>query len=171
MIEEWKDIEGHEGEYQVSNIGNVRSLNYRNLGYVNNLKLNEDKNGYMRVSILNHMYIVHRLVAIAFLENKMALLQINHKNECKSDNRVVNLEWVTSKQNANYGTRNKRMAVSKLNKNCKVLIQMDLQGNELNRWDSLSEMSRKLGYDKAFVARCCIGKCDTAYGYKWQYAA
>lgn len=174
MYEEWRNIEGFEGFYQVSNQGNVRSLNYHNWGIAKNLTPVIDRYGYERVCMCKNgkqfNRQVHRMVAQAFIDNPTSLPQINHINEIKTDNRVENLEWVSAKDNANHGTRNHRMSRSKQNKNCKALIQLDKQGSEIRRWVSFMEVNRVLGYDVGFLARCCKGRCETAYGFKWQYA-
>lgn len=174
MTEIWKTAKGYEGLYEVSNLGNVRSLNYHNWGIVRNLTPVMDKYGYMRVCLCkgNKQYngLVHRMVARAFLENPLDLPQINHINEDKSDNRVENLEWCDCLYNNNHGTRNERISKSKRNTKSKTVIQMDLQGNFIREWVSLNEIMRVLGFNAAFVARCCHGVKPTAYGYRWQYA-
>lgn len=174
MIEEWRNIEGFEGLYQVSNYGNVRSLNYHNWGIVKNLTPIVDRYGYERVCMCKNgkqfNRLIHRMVAVAFIDNPNTFPQINHINETKTDNRFDNLEWVTANKNANHGTRNQRMSQSKRNKNCKSVIQMDVQGCEIRKWVSFMEINRVLGYDVGFLARCCKGRCETAYGYKWRYA-
>lgn len=115
MIEIWKDILGYEGLYQVSNLGNVRSLNYRRSGKTKLLKQGTD-NGYKRVELSKNgkkkKYWVHRLVAIAFISNPNNYKEVNHKDEDKSNNNVNNLEWCTREYNNNYGTRNKRTSES-----------------------------------------------------------
>lgn len=118
--EKWKDIQGYEGLYQVSNLGNVRSVDriikhypkdYFQEGRV--LKSALTKNGYPMVILVNHndrkTKMVHRLVAETFIDNPYNLPIINHKDEDKTNNRVNNLEWCTHKYNANYGTRNLRI--------------------------------------------------------------
>lgn len=103
----WKDIEGYEGIYQVSNMGRVRSLprkvwNYTKPGRI--LKPGSKENGYLQVCLSNgskcekHAY-VHRLVSAAFIPNPYNLPEVNHKNYDKTDNRVENLEWCTSRYN------------------------------------------------------------------------
>ena len=174
-MEIWKQVKGFEGLYEVSNLGNVRSLNYHNWGITKNLTPTADKYGYLRVCLSKndkqHNGIVHRMVAQAFIDNPNDFPQINHINEDKSDNRVENLEWCDCLHNNNHGTRNTRISKSKRNTKCKTVIQMDLQGNVIREWVSLNEVMRVLGFNAAFVARCCHGVKPTAYGYKWQYAA
>lgn len=174
MTEIWKTVKGYEGLYEVSNLGNVRSLDYHNWGVVRNLTPVMDCYSYMRVCLCKNNKqrngLVHRMVAQAFLENPLELPQINHINENKSDNRVENLEWCDCLHNNNHGTRNERISKSKRNTKCKKVIQMDLQGNFIREWVSLNEIMRVLGFNAAFVARCCHGVKPTAYGYRWQYA-
>lgn len=143
FIEEWRDIVGYEGLYQVSNLGRVKSLDcYLNdnggLRYRKGciLKQRENKSEYKMVMFSKNQKhthkSVHRLVAMAFPDlvewteeakgKEFDEIQVNHKNECKWDNAVWNLEWCTGKYNANYGTRNKRVGekVSKALKGRKI---------------------------------------------------
>lgn len=98
-MEIWKDIGGYEGLYQVSNLGRVRSLSR---GVLTPKKCN-----YLSIQLYNRgVYenkTIHRLVAEAFIPNPNNYPCINHKNEIKTDNRVENLEWCTTKYNMNYG--------------------------------------------------------------------
>ena len=108
MEEIWKDIEGYEGKYQVSNLGRVRSLNYHRMGITKLLKARKDKDGYNMAFLVRSGYNrpvgVHRLVAQAFIPNPNNYPCVNHKNEVKDDNRVENLEWCTVRYNTLYGT-------------------------------------------------------------------
>lgn len=117
MQEIWKDIEGYEGLYQVSNYGRIKSLDYRHKGIPKIMVSGKQNNGYMNVGLWKDRqkttYYIHRLVAKAFLPNPDGLPEVNHIDECLSNNMVTNLEWCTSEYNANYGTRNERMRVNK----------------------------------------------------------
>lgn len=113
--------------------------------------------------------LIHRLIAEAFIPNPNNLPQVNHKNENKCDNRIENLEWCTAEYNCNYGTRNARMAKSKLNGNSKRIIQYDLNGAYIKEWPSVRQIERDLGFNQAAVSRVALGKQKTAYGYKWRY--
>ena len=134
-MEVWKDIQGYEGFYQVSNFGEVKSLD-RYL-FTNNGKkrkfigkqLKKDKSncGYFRVQLWKNQIkkseSIHRLVAFAFINNIDNKTQVNHKNGLKSDNCVENLEWSTSSENMqhsydngfNNGPKGEKNGQSKLN--------------------------------------------------------
>lgn len=110
-METWKDVAGYEGQYQVSNFGRVRSLKY---GKVRLLKPGTNGCGYFQVGFRRDgnrkLFLVHRLVAEAFIPNPSNFPFINHKDENPANNAVWNLEWCTSEYNANYGTRNGRIS-------------------------------------------------------------
>ena len=163
IMEIWRDIPGYLGLYKISNLGNVRRY-----GRKQNLRCME-RNGYFVVHLSNgnaKWFYVHRLVALAFIPNPDALPQINHKNECKTDNRVENLEWCTAHYNTNYGTRNKRI---QRNRSFPV-VQLDVNGKIVNVFYGISEAQRITGIDRPNICKCLKGKTKTAGGYKWKYA-
>lgn len=102
--EQWRDIAGYDGMYQVSDLGRVRSKKY---GRWKMMMFGRNKSGYLSVNLLKNKqlkhFFVHRLVAQAFIENDdEAKNQVNHKDECKQNNRVSNLEYCTPQYNSTY---------------------------------------------------------------------
>lgn len=117
--EEWRDIPGYEGRYQVSNLGRVKSLPKYHQKKETILKGDVDKWGYIHVRLclnekLRRKHSVHRLVAIAFIPNPSNYPEIDHINTNPSDNEVSNLRWATRRMNlANPITREKKSLASK----------------------------------------------------------
>lgn len=113
MEEIWKDIEGFEGYYQISNFGNVKALaNGKRKKHDKILKVQKDSDGYSVIGlhcaekgIYSKTHKVHRLVAKAFVQNPDNLPEVNHKDENKTNNYFENLEWCTTKYNLTYGHR------------------------------------------------------------------
>lgn len=168
MVEIWKDIKGYEGLYQVSNLGNIKSLNYNRKGISKILKQGLEKGGYLRISLSKNKKsktkAVHRLVAEAFIPNPDNLPQVNHKNEDKTDNNVNNLEWCNVSYNINYGTRTERCGKS----SNKVVLQFDSENNLIKKWKSTMEASRN-GFSSGHISDCCNGKSKTHKGFIWRY--
>ena len=112
----WKPIKDYEGLYEISSLGRVKSLNYHRTGKERMLNPGTDGWGYLHVILCKNgnrrIFKVHRLVANAFLENPDHKSDVNHKDENKINNCLTNLEWVTRKDNLNYGSRNERIARS-----------------------------------------------------------
>ena len=160
--EEWKAIQGYEGIYEVSNFGNVRSLprykrgNFDSKVFIEGKTIKQVKNnrGYYIVQLSKNNKVknfsVHRLVAEAFIPNPNNFPQVNHKDEDKSNNRVSNLEWMTLKRNINYGTRNKRMALTK-GKNVKAF---DDDGNFIMWFCSIAVAEKITGISD--ISRCTL---------------
>ena len=104
-MENWKDIEGYEGLYQVSNIGRVKRLVGFKCNVERFLKGSKDKDGYILMYLSKDgnakMHKLHRIVAEAFVPNPDNKPEIDHINTDRTDNRAENLRWVTRKENAN----------------------------------------------------------------------
>ena len=180
----WRDVVGYEGLYQVSNTGKIRSL-YR---YKKELKPNITKNGYATVELFKNKkskrLLIHRLVAFAFIENPSNLPQVNHIDENKLNNHVENLEWLTAKENMNYGTRKERqIANTDFSKNIykqnaikngkivsKPVLQFDKNGNLVDRYESGKQASVMTNISHSHILECCAGKrYKTVGGYIWKY--
>jgi hypothetical protein len=125
MAEIWKAVTGYEGLYEVSSLGNVRSLDRVIRSKHNGTTLRkgriltpfyEEKKGYYQVALSKDgkekKQRIHRLVATAFLDNPFNYTDINHKDEIKTNNKVDNLEWCTRKYNNNYGTKPQRTSAT-----------------------------------------------------------
>ena len=179
MQEVWKDIKGYESFYQVSNLGNIKSLPRQFMRSNGKLQTFESKilkplvhkNGYCKVELaykgLHKRYYVHRLVAEAFIPNSDNLPEINHKDENPSNNCVNNLEWCTHKYNSNYGTRPKRIG----GKHSKKVIMYDKNNNIIRIFNSVAEASKLTGIHAGSISECCNGKQyrHSAGGYIWRY--
>lgn len=181
MTEIWKDIEGYEGLYKISNLGNVlaceKYAKVRGGAYrkINPRLLNPYKciNGYIQINLRKDKkskpFLIHRLVAKAFIENPNNYSEVNHKDEDITNNIVDNLEWCTHKYNANYGTRNQRMLAHRKNR-LRPVNQYSKDGKFIKHWESMSEVEKELGADTGSIIRVCKGLQHTCIGYVWEYA-
>ena len=177
MQEIWKDIEGYEGLYQVSNLGNVKSLDrfvpHKKLGkkFCAGVMMSTHINnpGYVTVNLCKDnrckSHDVHRLVAMAFVDGFKDGLEVNHIDENKQNNQANNLEWVTKSQNNRHGTKVERQSA----KVKKAILQYDLQGNFLQEWNSATDAEKSLsGKFTGAISHCICGNTKTAYGYVWK---
>lgn len=170
-MEEWRDIPDFDGLYQISNNGTVLNIKRGTV-----LKQQISNCGYVRVCLSKNgqpkKYSVHRLVWSAFNGEIPEGMQINHINEDKLDNRLVNLNMLTPQENLNWGTRNKRASVTNTNGSRAIPVcQYDLEGNFIKRWVSASEVERQLGYCSGHISNRCRGKGKTYKGFIWKYAS
>lgn len=183
MEEIWRDVVGYEGLYEVSNLGNVRSL----FRYKKQLKWNVLGSGYASVQLFKEKVgtrlLVHRLVAKAFLPNLDGLPVVNHKDENKLNNNVDNLEWCTQQYNLAYndGYRKRadntrwfydeiRVRFKENNPAIKLpVIQMNLSGEFIKEWPSAKDAVVALGYKSDHICECCKGKRETSNGFRWKY--
>ena len=164
--EVWKDILGYEGLYQVSDKGRVKSIGY---GKERILKPANNGRGYLLVGLCKNNekkhFLVHRIVAQAFIPNPNNLPEVNHRDENKENNRVENLEFCDRKYNCNYGTTKQRM-IKKLSK---TVLQYSKDGKFIREWKSTKDIERNLGYSHSFISACCRGKYKSGYEYIWKY--
>lgn len=165
MVEIWKDIKYYENLYQGSNLGRVKSIKF---GKERILKTFKNKDGYLQVGLWKNnkrkIFLVHRLVAQAFLDNPNNLPEVNHKDENKLNNVVSNLEWCDRTYNVNYGTAIERMIKTV----SKPVLQFTLDGKFVREWESTRECERN-GYNHGAVVSCCRGKQKTHKDSIWRY--
>lgn len=179
-MENWRTIEGTNGNYSISDLGNVRRNEHYtevtpgNFSHYKErlLKPTTESSGYLVVKLqVGKKAIVkkiHRLVAETFIPNTNNLPCVNHKDENRQNNCVNNLEWCTYKENANYGTRNERIRkVSGIR-----VAQYTLDGRLVKIWDSISQASQYLGCKSTSSIRRVCKKEKGRHSYKgfiWRY--
>lgn len=191
-MEMWKDIEGYEGVYQVSNRGNVRSLprtqkdkNGREVRYKGKILLPQpNSSGYMRVQLKKNgnlkAYFVHRLVAFHFVDNPnpKSCTVVNHLDGNYLNNNFDNLEWTTIYGNNHHAIENGRMKRTKEwlqhlrqsnEKNGRAVIGANVVTGELIHFACLNDC-KDAGFQPSCVCDCCKGKRASHKGYKWRYA-
>lgn len=156
-----KDIIGYEGLYAVTSCGRVWS--YRSQKF---LSAGKSGSGYWMVSLYKNgerkQYLIHRLVAEAYLPNPNNLLQVNHKDCNTEHNHINNLEWCSSQYNHDYGNHNEKVA--KANSIAVYCV-------ELNKaFEGASAAARELGLNQSNITSCCKGNRKTCGGYHWRYA-
>lgn len=166
MKEIWTDIKDYEGIYQISNMGRVKNIKYNRF-----LKTSITR-GYQTVVLSKNnkqkSYLVHRLVMKNFYPiDNMDNLQVNHKDENKLNNCLSNLEWMTRKENVNYGTGiQRRVETQRLHNPRSKPIRCVETGEE---FISIRECERITKIDKASLNRCLHKRQHTAGGYHWEY--
>lgn len=171
MKEVWKPVPGYEELYLISNTGRLKSLdritNYRLPGFTVHkkgriLKPNLKNTGYYEYALSKNKQIkwvrAHRLVALAFIPNPNNYNVINHINEDKTDNRVENLEWCSSKYN-----------IECYHKNRTLIYQYNKTGILMKKWNSIVEAASSVQGDKTGVQHCCRGELKTYKNYIWSY--
>lgn len=175
----WKDVQGFEAFYEVSNLGDVRTK-YREYraktigGVMQNRRVqskmktkNLGSQGYYTVALVvkNKTYntLLHRIIAFAFVDNTNPLKYkvINHKNGIKTDNRVENLEWCTSSINNLHALQNK------LRKPVKTALTKNL-AHDIDKLKTAGlngiQISEKVGLSSSVVQKYLRGK---AFKYQW----
>ena len=183
MQEIWKPIPNYEGLYEVSSLGKIKSLGktYAERCYSKTVvKMSLPKivsqryttDGYLRLALIKNgkkkYFSVHRLVAQAFIPNPDNKPQINHINGIKDDNRVENLEWVTSKENTVHAHK---MGLCGINGMSKQVAQLDKDGNIIAVYESTRQATIALGKNpqNSNICAICRKGYGTVAGYGWKF--
>lgn len=154
--------------YSISEFGDVRNDKTGRI-----LAKPITKGGYVQYGLREngkvHKLYSHRLVAKHFLSKVEGKDEVNHIDEDKQNNHFSNLEWCTTRENANHGTRNERLGKALSKARSKEVAQYDLQGNLLNIFYSALDAERKIGVYQSSISSCCNGKLKTAGKFVWKF--
>lgn len=172
---EWKDIKGYEGVYQINFDGCIRKVTQD--GY-RSIKPILQHSGYMHVGLWKNRKCkqkrVHRLVAEAFIPNPDNKPFVNHIDENKENNHCWNLEWVTARENTNHGQCVRKRTLSRRSDapNARKPVTMIRDDGIRVTYSSVTAACIAVGASPrdGHISQCCKGKQNTAYGYQWEYA-
>lgn len=189
MEEIWKDIEGYEGIYQVSNLGRIRSLDryitkphprngvptrYLKKGQI--VKTFAGRYGYIGAVLkFEHKqknFMVHRLVAKAFVPGYFDGADVNHKDCNRQNNRADNLEWMTRRDNLKYSNGDTASAIEQIHRSQrKPIIQMTMEGEFIREWPSIHSAHLALGLDSKSISGVCHQNygTKTCGGFRWKF--
>ena len=158
--EEWRDVVGYEGLYEVSKQGVIRR------SFINNVRVNRivkphiTYGGYLRLYLSangkSKHHSVHRIVAMAFIPNPDNLPYVNHKDENKTNNRASNLEWCSESYNSNFSFAKP--------------VEQYKDGNLVGIYLSQTEAAKHTGVNQQCIGRCCMGIVKCAGGYQWAFS-
>lgn len=180
MEEIWKQLPYSDGKYYVSNLGRIKSM-FKGIERI--MTLRKDKLGYIRVSFFvnnrSKGFLVHRLVALAFVPNPNKYTEINHIDGNKENNVPENLEWCTRSHNVKHAFDMGLKVNKKGSENChaKSFNQFDLEGNFICRWGSIVDCAKflsALGWGEMDIIRNDItsalsGRYKTTCGYIFSF--
>ncbi len=161
MKEIWKQIEGYEGLYDISNHGHVKSVRSGKI-----LSPETKGDGYLRVTLGGKHQRVHRLVAKAFIENTENKPEINHKNGIRNDNMVENLEWATPKENRLHAIQVLKRTP---NNGKRAILKFDLNHMFLKEYSSISQAAKDVHRSVCRIAFTLKGDQKTCGGFIWEY--
>lgn len=181
QIEEWRPCKALKNLYEVSNKGNVRSIDRsirlrdgRIMHYGGRTLRPVNKgNGYYVVNIFGKLWYVHRLVALVFLPNPLGLPEVNHKDENPANNCVENLEWCSHRYNLLFGTATERIVKKRYDGKSfreREVVMLSLNNEFIRTYRSVMAAMRETGTASSSISDCCRGyRRKSAGGHKWMY--
>lgn len=173
-IEVWRKHPLYEN-YEASNFGNIRSLNYNKTDKTKELK-QRLRNGYLCITISvdgkRKDISSHRFIFECWNGLIEEGLEIDHIDTIKTNNSLSNLRLGTTSENINnpITITKKSKAFVNYPKFSKKVLQFSLKGDFIKEFVSTKEIERELGFDNSHIGKCCNGKLKTAYGFLWRYA-
>lgn len=171
MIKEiiWKPIEGYEGLYEISNTGRVKS----HQGRKKILNISLKKDGYVQVQLYKEkkykQFLVHRLVALAFIDNPDNKYEINHIDGVRDNNNVDNLEWCTSRENTIDAINRGSHPISAGNNFGGKEIATFYLGVPVCKYKSIKKASESTGVHRRTITDICKGRKESYNGYVFVY--
>ena len=185
MSETWKDIVGYEGLYKISDLGRVLSVRFGPKNHPSQfsepklMKLTKSSTGYLHVQLYKNgkssTKLIHTLVATAFVDNPQNKPEINHIDGNKLNNTPSNLEWVTKSENLKHAARTGLRVNPNLGKFgianhvSKPVLQYDITGNFIKKWDCQSDAARYYGIRSSDISHCATGRVKMAHNFIWVY--
>ena len=189
MQEEWKKITQAtisiltkerfkiNGDFSASNFGDIKN---NKTDHIYKQFISTDGYNILSLPVIQikdnkstrKLFPVHRIIAAVWIENPNNFPYVNHKDECKTNNTVWNLEWCTPKYNSNYGTAAKRTAETKMKKaigSGKSIIQLSLDGEYIGKFNSAKEASNVTGIPASNIYNVCRKVQSYAKGYIFMY--
>ena len=174
--ESWKDVDDYKGIYKVSSLGRVLRIKKSKGTSGNNMLIPSKKESGLEVRLRNRgndkKYLIHRLIAKAFIPNLKNKPQINHKDGNRWNNHLHNLEWSTNSENTKHShdyLDREYTAYGENHSNSKTVSQYDKYGNLINIYGSVNEAGRQLNIQFTNIAKCCRNERKTAGGFIWKY--
>jgi len=183
-MEIFKDIQGYEGCYQVSNYGRVENLSRLVPGKLNSIREIAEKllsprydgHHYYKVALhkdrARNNISIHRLVAVAFIPNPENKPFINHIDGNPLNNHADNLEWCTPSENVSHAFRIglQKARYGTEHPGARAVLQYTLSGELIRRYDYIRQAASETSIREEAIAQCLRGNNKTSGGYKWKYA-
>lgn len=174
-IEIWKEHPIYTN-YEASNFGNIRSLNYNKTGKTKEIKQCLHTGGYPYFTVCvdgkSKKILSHRFIWECWNNLIPEGLEIDHIDTDRTNNSLSNLRQGTPKENSNnvISCKHRSEILTNNKKLSKTVLQYSLQGEFIKEYPSSWEVQRETGYNRANISNCCRGIQKTAYGFLWSYA-